>query len=59
MNFQLGKVIKCDSVDELRSRRIGITKDCVLYHSYRIQHINPDLYTPVCLYRQRRACASA
>ena len=45
MNFQLGKVIKCDSVDELRSHRIGITKDCVLYHSYRIQHINPDLYT--------------
>ena len=45
MNFQLGKVIKCDSVDELRSCRIGITKDCVLYHSYRIQHINPDLYT--------------
>ena len=45
MNFQLGKVIKCDSVDELRSHCIGITKDCVLYHSYRIQHINPDLYT--------------
>lgn len=45
MNFQLGKVIKCDSVDELRSCRVGITKDCVLYHSYRIQHINPDLYT--------------
>lgn len=45
INFQLGKVIKCDSVDELRSHRIGITRDCVLYHSYRIQHINPDLYT--------------
>ena len=37
MNFRIGKVIKCDSVDELRSHRIGITKDCVLYHSYRIQ----------------------
>ena len=45
INFQLGKVIKCDSVDGLRSHRIGITRDCVLYHSYRIQHINPDLYT--------------
>ena len=43
--LRLGKVIKGDSVDELRSHRIGITKDCVLYHSYRIQHINPDLYT--------------
>ena len=45
INFQLGKVIKCERVDELRSHRIGITKDCVLYHSFRIQHINPELYT--------------
>ena len=45
INFQLGKVIKCETVEELRSHRIGITKECVLYHSYRIQHINPDLYT--------------
>ncbi len=45
IDFQLGKVIKCESVEELRSHRIGITKECVLYHSYRIQHINPDLYT--------------
>ena len=45
INFQLGKVMKCESVEELRNYRIGITKDGVLYHSYRIQHINPDLYT--------------
>ena len=45
IRFLLGKVVKCDSVKELRKCRIGITKDCVMYHSYRIQHINPALYT--------------
>lgn len=44
-DFLLGKVVKCADIDELRTCRIGITKDCVLYHSYRIQHINPAHYT--------------
>ena len=33
-------VIKCESIEELRQNRIGITADCVLYHSFRLQHIN-------------------
>ncbi len=45
MDFLLGKVIKCETVDDLRECRIGITRDCVMYHSYRIQHINPASYT--------------
>lgn len=45
INFQLGRVIKCETVEELRRCRIGVTADCVLYHSYRIQHMNPDSYT--------------
>ena len=45
VNFLLGRVMKCNDVDELRSHRIGITKNCVSYHNYRIQHINPTLYT--------------
>ena len=45
MDFLLGKVVKCSDIDELRKCRIGITKDCVLYHNYRIQHINPAHYT--------------
>ena len=45
IDFQLGRVVKCETVDELRRCRIGITSDCVLYHSYRIQHINPNNYT--------------
>jgi len=45
INYQLGRVIKCESIDELRKCRIGVTADCVLYHSYRMQHMNPDSYT--------------
>lgn len=45
VDFFLGKVVKCSDIDELRKCRIGITKDCVLYHNYRIQHINPAHYT--------------
>ncbi len=45
VNFFLGNVKKCESVEELRSCRIGITPDCVLYHSFRLQHMNPENYT--------------
>ena len=45
VNFFLGNVKKCESIAELRKSRIGITPDCILYHSYRLQHINPDNYT--------------
>lgn len=45
IHFLLGKVMKCKDIDELRNCKIGITTDCVLYHSYRMQHINPDHYT--------------
>lgn len=45
IRFFLGNVKKCETIEELRSCRIGITPDCVLYHSFRLQHINPDNYT--------------
>lgn len=45
VDLLLGKVVKCSSIDELRSCQIGITKDCMLYHSFRLQNINPDQYT--------------
>lgn len=45
INFTLGNVMKCENIDELRENRIGITPDCMLYHSYRLQHINPENYT--------------
>lgn len=45
VNFFLGNVKKCESIEELRDSRIGITPDCMLYHSFRLQHMNPDNYT--------------
>ena len=39
INFFLGNVIKCESIEELRQNRIGITADCVLYHSLSLIHI--------------------
>ena len=45
IHFLLGKVIKCENIDELRREKIGITSDCLLYHSYRLQYINPEYYT--------------
>ncbi len=45
IDFLLGKVVKCDTVEELRNCSIGITRDCITYRSYRMQHINPVYYT--------------
>lgn len=45
VNFFLGNVKKCETIEELRNSKIGITPDCVLYHSFRLQHINPENYT--------------
>ncbi len=45
IDYTLGNVMKCESVEELRRCRVGVTPDCVLYHSYRLQHMNPENYT--------------
>lgn len=45
INFFLGNVKKCESLDELRECRIGVTPDCMLYQSYKLQHMNPENYT--------------
>lgn len=45
VDFLLGGVIKCTDIDGLRSCRIGITSDCMLYHGFKLQHINPEHYT--------------
>ena len=45
INFFLGNVKKCESLDELRGCRIGVTPDCMLYQSYKLQHMNPENYT--------------
>ncbi len=45
VDFLMGTVIKCSTMDELRENRSGITADCVLYQGYKLQHINPRNYT--------------
>ena len=45
INFFLGNVKKCESLDELCECRIGVTPDCMLYQSYKLQHMNPENYT--------------
>lgn len=44
IDYLMGRVIKCSSVEELRQNKIGITADCVLYQGYKLQHINPRNY---------------
>lgn len=45
VDFLLGGVIKCSDTDSLRRCRVGITSDCMLYHGFKLQHINPEHYT--------------
>ncbi len=45
IDLLLGKVVKCSTLKELRRCRIGVTSDCMLYHTFRLQHMNPDNYT--------------
>ena len=45
IDFLLGNVVKCGDTGELRRQRTGVTKDCMYYHGYRLQRINPAYYT--------------
>ncbi|GLC80607.1 ATP-binding protein [Lacrimispora brassicae] len=45
IDLLLGRVVKCRNLEELRQCRIGVTPDCMLYHTFRLQHMNPDNYT--------------
>ncbi len=45
LDFLLGNVMKCDSMEEMRQFPIGVTDDCMLYQGYRLQHMNQDYYT--------------
>ena len=45
VEYVLGSVMKCSTVEELRRQKIGITPDCMLYKGFRLQYINPDNYT--------------
>lgn len=44
VDYLLGRVIKCGSMEELRENKRGITADGILYQGYKLQHINPKDY---------------
>lgn len=39
INYLLGKVIKCEKVEDLRKYKIAITSDCMLYKNYVLRKI--------------------
>ena len=53
MNLLLGKVIKCNTIEELQANAIGITPDCLLYHT-SVSSISIRKIIPSCLYWKRQ-----
>ena len=44
VQYVLGRVIRCDTVDELENHKIAITPECMLYQGYVVRHLNPKDY---------------
>ena len=44
IDYLLGRVIKCETIGELRTNKIAITSDCMLYQGYVLRKINPSFY---------------
>lgn len=43
-NYLLGRVVRCETVQELENYDIAITPQCMLYQGYVVRHINPANY---------------
>lgn len=43
-NYLLGRVVRCENVNELENYDIAITPQCMLYQGYVVRHINPAHY---------------
>lgn len=41
-NYLLGRVIRCENVNELENHNIAITAECMLYQGYVVRHIDPS-----------------
>lgn len=41
----LGRVIKCDSIEELTHCKVGITADGMLYKNFQLKRLDPKQYT--------------
>ena len=42
--YLLGRVIRCEKVEELENYSIAITPECMLYQGYVVRHLNPKDY---------------
>jgi len=45
VDFLMGCVVKCGNVEQLRQNKSAVTHECLLYHNYKLQHMNPKNYT--------------
>lgn len=45
MEALLGRVIKCETVEELRGCRVGVTADGMLYKNFQLKRLDPVQYT--------------
>ena len=45
INYLVGDVTKCETVEELKNYKTAITSDCHLYSGYVLSYINPFYYT--------------
>lgn len=43
-NYILGRVIRCERVEELENYPISMTPECMLYQGYVVRHLNPRDY---------------
>ncbi len=44
IDYLIGNVIKCETVQELRNYKTAITADCMLYQGYVLRKINPKTF---------------
>ena len=44
VNLLLQNYIKCDSLEDLRTHRIAVTRECFVRYSYTDSHLNPQVY---------------
>lgn len=44
IDYLLGRVIKCESIEDLRKNKVAILPDCMLYQGYVMRKINPAFY---------------
>jgi len=44
VDLLLGHYIKCNALEELRSHRTAVTRDCFVRRNYTDSHLNPNVY---------------